>query len=66
VRPGGATRGKWGILDEKDESGLMSDLELQQGTIDEGRGHLVSSIDYPWAEMDTFVRPPARHAKRAS
>jgi hypothetical protein len=31
---------------------------------DEGRSHLVSSIDYPWAEMD--VRPPARHAKRAS
>jgi hypothetical protein len=23
-----ATRGKWGILDGKDESGLMSDLEL--------------------------------------
>jgi hypothetical protein len=28
-RPGGATRGKWGILDEKVESGLMSDSELQ-------------------------------------
>jgi hypothetical protein len=27
-RPGGATREKWGILDEKVESGLMSDLEL--------------------------------------
>jgi hypothetical protein len=32
VRPGGATRGKWGILDEKDESGLMSDSELQGGS----------------------------------
>jgi hypothetical protein len=31
-RPGGATRGKWGILDEKDESGLMSDSELQGGS----------------------------------
>jgi hypothetical protein len=29
VRLGGATRGKWGILDGKDESGLMSDSELQ-------------------------------------
>jgi hypothetical protein len=28
MRPGGATRGKWGILDGKDESGLMSDLKL--------------------------------------
>jgi hypothetical protein len=28
-RPGGATRGMWGILDGKIESGLMSDLELQ-------------------------------------
>jgi hypothetical protein len=28
VRPGGVTRGKWGILDEKDESDLMSDSEL--------------------------------------
>jgi hypothetical protein len=28
VRPGGATRGKWGILDGKDESGLMSDRAL--------------------------------------
>jgi hypothetical protein len=32
VRPGGAIRGKWGILDGKDESGLMSDLELQGGS----------------------------------
>jgi hypothetical protein len=32
VRPGGATRGKWRILDEKDESGLMSDSELQGGS----------------------------------
>jgi hypothetical protein len=31
VRPGGATKGKWGILDGKDESGLMSDSELQGG-----------------------------------
>jgi hypothetical protein len=30
-RPDRATRGKWGILDEKVESGLMSDLELQGG-----------------------------------
>jgi hypothetical protein len=33
VRPGGATRGKWGILDGKDESGLMSDLEVQGGSL---------------------------------
>jgi hypothetical protein len=32
VRLGGATRGKWGILDGKIESGLMSDLELQDGS----------------------------------
>jgi hypothetical protein len=32
VRPDGATRGKWGILDGKDESGLMSDSELQGGS----------------------------------
>jgi hypothetical protein len=32
VRPGGATRGKWGILDGKDESGLMLDSELQGGS----------------------------------
>jgi hypothetical protein len=32
VRSGGATRGKWGILDGKDESGLMSDSELQGGS----------------------------------
>jgi hypothetical protein len=31
VRPGGATRGKWEILDGKVESGLMSDSELQGG-----------------------------------
>jgi hypothetical protein len=31
VRLGGATRGKWEILDEKDESGLMSDSKLQGG-----------------------------------
>jgi hypothetical protein len=27
VRPGGTNSGKWRILDEKDERGLMSDLE---------------------------------------
>jgi hypothetical protein len=32
VRTGGATRGKWGILDGKDESGLISDSELQGGS----------------------------------
>jgi hypothetical protein len=32
VRPGGATREKRGILDGKNESGLMSDLELQGGS----------------------------------
>jgi hypothetical protein len=31
-RPGGATRGKWGILDGKVESGLMLDSELQDGS----------------------------------
>jgi hypothetical protein len=31
VRPGGASRGKRGILDGKVESGLMSDSELQGG-----------------------------------
>jgi hypothetical protein len=31
-RPSGATRGKWGILDGKVESGLMSDSELQGGS----------------------------------
>jgi hypothetical protein len=31
-RPGGATRGKWGILDGKVESDLMSDSELQGGS----------------------------------
>jgi hypothetical protein len=31
-RPGGVTRGKWGILDGKVESGLMSDSELQGGS----------------------------------
>jgi hypothetical protein len=31
-RPGGATRGKWGILDGNVESGLMSDSELQGGS----------------------------------
>jgi hypothetical protein len=29
---GGTIRGKWGILDGKDESGLMSDSELQGGS----------------------------------
>jgi hypothetical protein len=29
MRPGGVTREKWEILDGKDESGLMSDSELQ-------------------------------------
>jgi hypothetical protein len=32
VRPAGATRGKWRILDGKDESGLMSDSELHGGS----------------------------------
>jgi hypothetical protein len=31
-RPDVATRGKWGILDGKVESGLMSDSELQGGS----------------------------------
>jgi hypothetical protein len=31
-RPGGATRGKWGILDGKSESGLISDSEFQGGS----------------------------------
>jgi hypothetical protein len=31
-RPGRATRVKWGILDGKVESGLMSDSELQGGS----------------------------------
>jgi hypothetical protein len=31
-RPGGATRGKWGILDGKVESDLISDSELQGGS----------------------------------
>jgi hypothetical protein len=31
-RLGGATRGKWRMLDGKVESGLMSDLELQGDT----------------------------------
>jgi hypothetical protein len=29
---GRTTRGKWGILDGKDEGGLMSDSELQDGS----------------------------------
>jgi hypothetical protein len=32
VRPGGAIRRKWRILDEKVESDLMSDSELQGGS----------------------------------
>jgi hypothetical protein len=32
VRPGGVTRGKSRILDGNDESGLMSDSELQGGS----------------------------------
>jgi hypothetical protein len=32
ARPSGATRGKWGILDGKDESGLMLGSELQGGS----------------------------------
>jgi hypothetical protein len=32
VRPGGATRGKWRILNGKNESDLISDLELQGGS----------------------------------
>jgi hypothetical protein len=32
VRSGGETRGKWRILDGKDESGLLSDSELQGGS----------------------------------
>jgi hypothetical protein len=31
-RPGGATSGKWRILNEKVESGLMLDSELQGGS----------------------------------
>jgi hypothetical protein len=31
-RPGATTRGKWGILDRKVESGLMLDSELQGGS----------------------------------
>jgi hypothetical protein len=31
-RPGGATRGKWGILDGKVESGLMLDSEVKGGS----------------------------------
>jgi hypothetical protein len=31
-RPGRATHGLWRILDGKDESGLMSDLELEGGS----------------------------------
>jgi hypothetical protein len=31
-RPDGATRGKWGILNGKVESDLMSDSELQGGS----------------------------------
>jgi hypothetical protein len=31
-KSGGATRGKWGILDGKVESDLMSDSELQSGS----------------------------------
>jgi hypothetical protein len=31
-RPSRATRGQWGILDGKVESGIMSDLELQGGS----------------------------------
>jgi hypothetical protein len=31
-RPGGTTRGKWGILDGKVKSDLMSDSELQGGS----------------------------------
>jgi hypothetical protein len=31
-RSGGATREKWGILDGKVESGLVSDLELHGGS----------------------------------
>jgi hypothetical protein len=31
MRPDGATWGKWGILDGKDESGLMLDSVLQDG-----------------------------------
>jgi hypothetical protein len=44
VRPGGATRGKWGILDGKDESGLMSDLELQGGSPRLGRLRTASVV----------------------
>jgi hypothetical protein len=31
-RPGGTINGLWRILDRKDESGLMSDSELQGGS----------------------------------
>jgi hypothetical protein len=33
LRPGGATSRKWRILDGKVESGLMSDSELQGGSL---------------------------------
>jgi hypothetical protein len=32
MRPGGAIRGLWRILDENDESGLFSCLELRGGS----------------------------------
>jgi hypothetical protein len=51
VRLGGTTRGKWRILDGKDESGLMLDLELRGGSpclcrLRTNRLAPVSEIDY--------------------
>jgi hypothetical protein len=44
--PGGANREKWRILDEKVESGLMSDLELQDGSSRLCRLRTVSVVPY--------------------
>jgi hypothetical protein len=56
VRLGGATRGKWRILDGKVESVLMSDLELQGGSTHLCRlGPVATSIDYVLAHTG-FMR----------
>jgi hypothetical protein len=44
VRPGGATREKWGILDGNDESGLMSDSKLHGGSLHLCRLRTVSIV----------------------
>jgi hypothetical protein len=44
--PGGATRKKWRILDGKVESGLMSDLKLQDGSPRLCRLMTVSVVPY--------------------